>query len=129
MSIDWTRVRLTRWGKWCRTALGTGLPKSSAFVHANTGARGPDGARYMPPDIEQIEAIINRMSASLRAPLFQKYIKFGPARIKAYNLGVPLRTYYRRIDTAEAYITRELAVESKPLDSGTKICMTEHNCT
>ena len=109
--IDWTRVRLANWGRWCRGGISTGLPKSSAFVHAGEGARGLDGGAYIPPDVEEIERIVARMSSSLRQPIIIMYTKRGPLWLKAAQMHVSRRTFRRRLQTGEEWVARQLRIE------------------
>jgi len=104
-------VRLERWGRWCRGKSVTGYPRASAFVHAGTGDRAPDGSAYMPPDIEEIDRIIATMPGANRQPIIVMYTMTGPIWFKALRAGVPRETFRRRVITAERWIDARLRVD------------------
>lgn len=109
MQIDYTRVRLTRWGQWCkRGSANLGYPSSAAFTHANEGDRCEWQGKDMPPDIAEVEEIVNRMSWALRQPVVVVYTKPGPLWLKAIWIGVSRRTLKRRLDHAEHWIHGQL---------------------
>jgi hypothetical protein len=106
--IAWTRVRLTRWGQWCRQSTHLGYPRSAAFTHANQGGRASSDGSEMPNDVQEIEDCIKRMSYALRQPIMIVYVKPGPLWLKAYRMGISRRTLKRRLLTAEEWIDRQL---------------------
>lgn len=108
MSIEWARVRLSSWGRWCRGGIGTGLPKSAAFVHAGEGARAYDNDKYMPSDIEEIDSIVNRLPAHPRQILIQVYTKPGSLKVKAAKLEMHRDTLRMRLRNSEIMVAREL---------------------
>lgn len=107
--IQWTRVRLSQWGRYCRGGLTTGYPTSSAFVHADEGARAHDDNSPMPPELEEVQRCISRMSWSLAGPIHAEYIWRGPRWFNAVKLRISLSTYKRRLRTGEEWIDRQLA--------------------
>lgn len=107
--IDYTRVRLTRWGQWCKRGIpNLGYPAAAAFVHANEGDRCEWQGLDMPPDVAEVEEIVNRMSATLRMPVRIVYCTSGPLWLKAMRIGVSRRTLRRRLDHAEHWIHGQL---------------------
>lgn len=99
--IEYTRLRLTQWGRWCRGKAVTGYPKASAFMFANLGARatGNDGA--LPDGIEGIDKAVAKLSPILKACIISYYVRTGPLWWKATSLGISRRTFMRRVSTAE----------------------------
>jgi hypothetical protein len=87
----------------------TGYPTRAAFTRAGEGDRCKyDGADF-PPDIEEVDKLVCRMSWTMRQPLFAYYIWSGPLVIRAVRAGVSRRTLMRRVRTAEDWIDRQLA--------------------
>lgn len=115
--IDWTRVRLTQWGRYCRGGSKTGYPTASAFVHANEGGRAQEDNSPMPPELQEVQNAIRLMSWSLAGPVHAEYIWRGPRWYKALQLGVSLSTFKRRLHTAEGVIDRRLVIIAKPVDA------------
>lgn len=99
--IEYTRMRLTQWGRWCRGRPITGYPKASAFVLANMGARATGNEGTLPDGISDIDAAVAKLSPTLKSCLIAYYIKTGPLWWKATTLGVSRRTFMRRVSTAE----------------------------
>lgn len=113
--IAWTRVRLAQWGRWCRGQVRTGYPTASAFVHAGMGDRGGYDGADMPPDLQEIENLVNSMSSILRQPLIAFYVRTGPLWLRAAHAGVSRRTLLRRVRTAEEWIDRNInTVDTRP---------------
>ncbi|MCC7126456.1 MAG: hypothetical protein IT178_16520 [Acidobacteria bacterium] len=108
--IEWTRVRLTQWGRHCRGVTRTGYPTASAFVRANEGDRSRYDGADMPADIQEIEDVVRRMSGSLALPIHAKYIWSGPYWFRALRLGISECTFRRRCAHAEEWIDRQLVV-------------------
>jgi hypothetical protein len=108
--IDWTRVRLTRWGNWCKGGRRTGYPTAAAFVHANEGGRGSDTGCDMPDDIQEVEDAVRHMSHELAGVIIQVYARTGPLWLKAIRLEVSRRTLRRRLTIAEEQIDKWLRV-------------------
>lgn len=107
--IEYTRMRLTQWGRWCRGRPITGYPKASAFVLANMGARATSNADALPDGIGDIDAAVAKLSPILKSCLIGYYVRTGPLWWKATTLGVSRRTFMRRVSTAEARINQMLA--------------------
>lgn len=110
--IEWTRVRLSQWGRYCRGVSRTGYPTAAAFVHANEGDRCKYDGADMPVDIQEIEDVVRRMSGSLALPIHAKYIWTGPYWFRALRLGISERTFRRRCAHAEEWIDRQLVAVS-----------------
>jgi hypothetical protein len=115
--IEWTRVRLSQWGRYCRGGSRTGYPTASAFVHADEGGRGSDDCSPMPPELQEVEDVVRRMSWSLAGPIHADYIWQGPRWFKCVKLGISLSTYKRRLRTSEEWIDRQLVIIAKPVDA------------
>jgi DNA-directed RNA polymerase specialized sigma24 family protein len=111
--IEWTRVRLTNWGKWCRGRAISGYPSASAFMFANLGARAADDTRDIPSDIAEVEEAIKRIAQPLRQVLVIYYVATGPLSEKANRLSISRRTLMRRVKTAEEKINLALASAPK----------------
>ncbi len=108
--IDWTRVRLSQWGYWCRHGgVYLGLPRAAAFTHANEGARGTDGGRDMPDDLAELDRIVAQMPHLHRQPIMAYYVREGPLWFRALSVGCSPRTLCRRVQVAEQWIDRRLA--------------------
>lgn len=107
--IEYTRVRLSRWGQWCRHGSAhLGYPASAAFTHADEGDRCEWQGKDMPPDIAEVEEIVSRMAWPLRQPLVVVYAKPGPLWLKAAWMGISRRTLKRRLATAENWVHLQL---------------------
>jgi len=115
--IEWTRVRLTQWGRYCRGGSKTGYPTASAFVHADEGGRAQDDCSPMPTELQEVEDCVKRMSWSLAGPVHAEYIWRGPRWYKAVQLRISLSTYKRRLRTSEDWIDRQLVTIAKPVDA------------
>ena len=116
--IEWTRVRLTQWGRWCRGQRRTGYPTASAFVHAFEGDRGAYDGADMPPEIAEVEAAVMSLSWHCRLPTLWYYTKSGPVWFKAVQCRVSKTTFLRRVRTAEDVIDRRLQiVDRRAIDS------------
>ena len=109
--IDWTRVRLTRWGNWCKGGRRTGYPTAAAFVHANEGGRGSDTGCDMPDDIQEVEDAVRHMSHELAGVIIQVYARTGPLWLKAVRLEISKNTLKSRLAHAEQWLDRELAIK------------------
>lgn len=103
--IEWTRVRLGQWGRWCRGGMQTGYPSRSAFVRAGEGARGDD-VLTLPDELAEVERAVNASESDLRQALHAAYIWRGPMWLRAVRLGVSESTLRRRISRAEIAVNR-----------------------
>lgn len=106
--IEYTRVRLSQWGRWCQGGRRTGYPTSSAFVNANTGSRCTGYDSDMPPDIEEVENAVRHLSYALASVVIAVYARKGPIWLKATKIGVSRWTLRRRLGTAERKIEEYL---------------------
>jgi hypothetical protein len=109
--IDWTRVRLTRWGNWCKGGRRTGYPTAAAFVHANEGGRGSDTGCDMPDDIQEVEDAVRHMSHELAGVIIQVYARTGPLWLKAVKLQISKNTLKSMLRIAEDWIDKELSIK------------------
>lgn len=112
--IEWTRVRLGQWGKWCRGRSISGYPSASAFMFANMGARALGDGRDVPQDIAEIDAAIAKIPAPLRQVLVIYYCTTAPLWFKATRLYISRRTLMRRLRTAEEKVHYELLLADAP---------------
>lgn len=110
--IEWTRVRLSQWGRWCRGGVQTGYPSRSAFVRAGEGARGESGGLDLPPSIEEVEQAVRALSAELRQAIHAVYVWRGPFWVRAVRVGASERTLRRRVREAEQRINFALTSAS-----------------
>ena len=106
--IEWTRVRLSQWGRWCRGGVQTGYPSRSAFVRAGEGARGEGSGPELPPSIEEVEQAVRALSAELRQAIHAVYVWRGPFWVRAVRVGASERTLRRRVREAENCINSTL---------------------
>lgn len=107
--IEWTRVRLKNWGRWCRGRPVTGYPTASAFMWANTGDRASSNLMDAPTDIAEIDAAVAKLPATLRMPVIAYYVGTGPLWLRAARLRISRRTLMRRVETAERKIDFAIA--------------------
>lgn len=112
--IEWTRVRLGQWGKWCRGRSVSGYPSASAFMFANMGARASGDGRDVPDDIAEIDAAVAKIPAPLRQVLVIYYCTTAPLWFKATRLYISRRTMMRRLRTAEEKVHHELLLADAP---------------
>lgn len=110
MSIEWTKVRLTQWGHWCKGKRRTGYPTASAFVHANEGDRSAYDGADMPWEIAEVENAVMDLSWHCRVPTIWYYTRIGPVWWKALQCKVSKTTFLRRVRTAEDVIDRRLKI-------------------
>ena len=125
--IEYTRVRLRQWGRYCKGTDPTGYPTSSAFTHANEGSRGGDDNSPLPPDLQEVDRAVCSMSWGLAGPVHAEYIWRGPRWFKAIKLRVSLSTFKRRLLTGEGIVDRRLSSSSHAVTSGeglsrSKVC-------
>lgn len=112
--IEWTRVRLTKWGKWCRGRNISGYPSASAFFWANSGARASHFGLDAPNDILEIDVAVAKIAQPLRLVLVAYYCTTGPLWFKATRLHMSRRTLMRRLRTAEEKVHCYLLVDAAP---------------
>jgi hypothetical protein len=112
--IEWTRVRLGQWGKWCRGRAISGYPTASAFFWANSGARASQSGSDAPDDIAEIDAAVGKIPQPLRQILVIYYCTTGPLWFKAGRLYMSRRTMMRRLRTAEGKVHFQLTVANAP---------------
>lgn len=112
--IEWTRVRLGQWGKWCRGRNISGYPSASAFMFANMGSRASGDGLDVPQDIAEIDAAVAKIPAPLRQVLVIYYCTTAPLWFKAGRLYISRRTLMRRLRTAEEKVHREILVADAP---------------
>lgn len=112
--IEWTRVRLGQWGKWCRGRNVSGFPSASAFFWANMGARASHSGADAPNDIAEIDAAVAKIGQPLRQVLVAYYCTTGPLWFKAGRLYMSRRTLMRRLRTAEEKVHFYLLVDAAP---------------
>jgi hypothetical protein len=110
--IEWTRVRLSQWGRWCRGGVQTGYPSRSAFVRAGEGARGQGDGPDLPPSIEEVERAVRALSAELRQAIHAVYVWRGPFWVRAVRVGASERTLRRRVREAEQRVNFALTSAS-----------------
>lgn len=108
--IEWTRVRMAQWGRWCMGQRRTGYPTASAFVHANEGDRAAYDGADMPPELAEIEDVVMSLSWHCRVPTLWYYTRRGPVWWKALQCGVSKTTFLRRVRTAEDMVDRRLQI-------------------
>jgi hypothetical protein len=112
--IEWTRVRLGQWGKWCRGRSVSGYPSASAFFWANMGSRASETGADVPNDIAEIDAAVAKIAQPLRQTLVIYYCTTGPLWFKAGRLYVSRRTLMRRLRTAEEKVHFQLMLADAP---------------
>jgi hypothetical protein len=112
--IEWTRVRLGQWGKWCRGRSVSGYPSASAFMFANSGSRASNDGQDVPSDIAEIDAAVAKVPAPLRQVLIMFYCTTGPLWFKAGRLYISRRTMMRRLRTAEEKVHHEILLADAP---------------
>jgi hypothetical protein len=110
--IEWTRVRLSQWGRWCRGGVQTGYPSRSAFVRAGEGARGEGSGPDLPPSIEEVEQAVRTLSADQRQAIHAVYVWRGPFWVRAVRVGASERTLRRRVREAEQRVNFALTSAS-----------------
>lgn len=110
MSLEWTRVRLAQWGRWCRGGRRTGYPTASAFVWAGHGDRAKYDGNDMPWEIAEIENAVMLLSHHCRKPLLWYYTRTGPIWWKALQCEVPKTTFLRRVKMGEDAVDRRLTI-------------------
>ena len=110
--IEWTRVRLSQWGRWCRGGVQTGYPSRSAFVRAGEGARGQGDGPDLPPSIEEVEQAVRALSADQRQAIHAVYVWRGPFWVRAVRVGASERTLRRRVREAEQRVNFALTSAS-----------------
>jgi len=110
--IEWTRVRLSQWGRWCRGGVQTGYPSRSAFVRAGEGARGEGSGPELPSSIEEVEQAVRTLSADQRQAIYAVYIWRGPFWVRAVRVGASERTLRRRVREAEQRVNFALTSAS-----------------
>ena len=109
--IEYTRVKLSQWGRWCRGRPVTGYPTAAAFTWANTGGKGSSGG-LAPDDILETEQAVARLGQAWKQPLVAYYVSTGPLWLKAQRLNISRRTLMRRVETAERKVAE--ALDSAP---------------
>lgn len=112
--IEWTRVRLTGWGRWCRGRAVSGYPSASAFMFANMGARASQTLSDAPRDVAEIDAAVAKIPAPLRQVLVIYYCTTAPLWFKATRLYISRRTLMRRLRTAEEKVHFYLMLADAP---------------
>lgn len=112
--IEWTRVRLGQWGRWCRGRAVSGYPSASAFVFANSGARAANDLSGAPEDIAEVDAAVAKLSSPLRQVLVTYYCTSAPVWFKAARLYMSRRTLMRRVKTAEEKVHFYLVLADAP---------------
>ena len=110
--IEWTRVRLSQWGRWCRGGVQTGYPSRSAFVRAGEGARGEGSGPELPSSIEEVEQAVRTLSADQRQAIHAVYVWRGPFWVRAVRVGASERTLRRRVREAEQRVNFALTSAS-----------------
>lgn len=108
MSIEWTRVRLAQWGRYCKGGYPKPLPSQSSFMNAMSGGRAYDNLRDMPDDLAEVQRAVDWLSSGFREPILQWYTKDGPQWLKAVRLGISRETLKRRVKLAEQKIDQYL---------------------
>ncbi len=108
MTLEWTRVLLTQWGRWCRGKPRTGYPTASAFYFANMGSRRGDNNDEPPEEVQLIERVICKIPHHDKQLLTMQYASNGPLWMKAIRLNLSRRTYSRRVGNAEHKVWRTL---------------------
>lgn len=111
--IEWTRMRLSQWGKWCRGRAVSGYPSASAFFYANSGERSAAGTEA-PDDIAEVDAAVAKISAPLRQVLILFYCTTGPVWWKAQKVFTSRRTLMRRVRLAEERVNFHLGIAGAP---------------
>jgi DNA-directed RNA polymerase specialized sigma24 family protein len=106
--IEYTRLRLTQWGRWCRGRPQTGYPSMSPFMRANEGSRATGNDLALPDDILEVEQSVNKLSSPHRMALIGYYVMTGPLWLRAARLRISRRTMMRRVTTAERQINLRL---------------------
>jgi DNA-directed RNA polymerase specialized sigma24 family protein len=112
--IEWTRVRLTNWGRWCRGRAVSGYPSASAFVFAGSGSRASKDISDAPSHIAEIDAAVAKIPAPLRQVLVMYYCTTAPLWFKAARLYISRRTLMRRLRTAEEKVHFYLLLADAP---------------
>lgn len=108
MSIEWTRVRLAQWGRYCKHGLPKAWASQSSFMNAMSGGRAYDTARDMPGDLEEVQRAVDFLPSCFRQPILQWYTKDGPLWLKAVRLDMSRETLKRRVRMAEMKIDQYL---------------------
>ena len=108
MTLEWTRVLLSQWGRWCRGKPRTGYPMASAFMFANMGSRAAKDDDAIPDEIAVIERVICALTPHDKQLLTAFYATNGPVWLKAGRIQLTRRTFMRRVGNAEQKVYRTL---------------------
>lgn len=96
-----TRRRLKEWGRW---ACG-GEPSLSSMFKSMLGRGGGD-FRETPAHIEEVDLIVRKGPANVRAILIKFYTQNGTFVDKALSLGLSRHSLRKRIEHAEYYVNQ-----------------------
>jgi len=108
--IDWIHADCTNWGHQMRAVyLGQdGWPSRTTLgkliEEGVVGASAGKMMRFFPESLNvealRVNRVIKTMAEDDRITLFVHYVVVGKGKVKAHRMGLPLRTYYDRLDQA-----------------------------
>lgn len=108
--IDWIHDECEAWGQQMRAVyLGhDGWPSRTALgkliEEGVVGASASKMLRFFPESLNadalRTNRVIKTLSEDDRVTLFVHYVVIGKGKVKAHRMGLPLRTYYDRLDQA-----------------------------
>lgn len=117
MDTHWIRVQLAAWGVRCR-ARGLGLPTMSATEKARIGRGGTFEGPYLPPDLEEVDRAVGRLSPGHRCVINEIYLHRGTHEDHMIRLRLPKWSYYRRKNLAEQQVYWLLQPATENVGSG-----------
>lgn len=104
MSLLYARIRLAEWGKYSRDS-SLGFPGCSAFI---SNGRGSQNLGELPTHVALIDVIVRQLEMDLRRVLIVTYTQTGTRNDKALRIGIPQRTFERRLKEGQHAVSIEL---------------------
>lgn len=105
-------ILLSEWGHWqvAQAAIGLGFPRESPFSQMRVdGQRRSDPEVFLADDdMRRADVAIGELHPDMRAVITAHYIWPGPAKTKAWRLGIQPRVYYFHVEFAHKELANKL---------------------
>lgn len=113
---SYASLRLTEWAAWARK-LGEQIGWPPETLLSRVMREGMNGASQgsrppvdMPEQVAEVDRIISRMPAHIKASICEHYLTYAPSEDKAKRLGIQRSVFWSRIKSGHWFVYSALQI-------------------